>query len=102
MSITAIERLKKDSRDGIIKKKFYIACEEDDSNLVKEFLKEQLIDPCEMGYKLLRYAIEKKCVKIVDAMLESEFFSNFPKDTKYALKVASTLGDSGFAMYMLK
>ena len=77
MSITASERLRKDLNEKIVEKKFYIACEEDDSNLVKEFLGEKSINPCDMGYKLLRYAIGKKCVKIVDTILESEFFNNF-------------------------
>lgn len=102
MSMTATKEMKNGSLNGIVEKKFYIACEEDDSKLVKEFLGERAIDPCDMGYKLLRYAIGKKCVKIVDTMLESEFFNNFPDDTKYSLKVASKLGDTGFAMYMLK
>lgn len=102
MSITAAKESKNDLNSKIVEKKFYIACEEDDSNLVKEFLGEKSINPCDMGYKLLRYAIGKKCVKIVDTMLESEFFNNFPDDTKYSLKVASKLGDTGFAMYMLK
>lgn len=102
MSITTNETLKNDLESKIIKQKFYIACEEDDSSLVKEFLTMKVINPCEMGYKLLRYAIEKKAVKIVDAILESEFFSDFANDTKYALKVASKIGDSDFAIHMLK
>lgn len=102
MNMTTMELLKNDFENKIIKQKFYIACEEDDSSIVKQFLNMKVINPCEMGYKLLRYAIEKKSVKIVDAILESDFFSDFSSDTKYALKVASTLGDSDFAIYMLK
>ena len=102
MSITATKEVKDDFVDKIVEKKFYIACEEDDSKLVKEFLSDKVINPCDMGYKFLRYAIGKKCEKIVDTMLESDFFNNFPEDTKYSLKIASKLGDTGFAMYMLK
>jgi len=98
MSIMA---LRNGSVSEIIKTKFYIACEEDDSKVVKEFLKEKVIDPCEMGYKLLRYAIDNKCEKIVETMVDSEFFSNLPDDTRFSLKIASKTGDSEFAMYML-
>lgn len=85
-----------------LKEKFVLACKNDDSKTVKEYLDCGLINPCENGYKLLRYAIEMKSKKIVTEIINSHFFANIPKDNKYAIQMAAYNGDFEFAMNMLR
>jgi len=85
-----------------LKEKFVLACKNDDNKTVKEYLDYGLINPCENGYKLLRYAIEMKSKKIVAEIINSHFFANIPKDNKYAIQMAAYNGDFEFAMKMLR
>lgn len=91
----------KEADEHKLKEIFYIACRYDDCYIIKKYIEMQLIDPCENGFSLLKYAIEKRCVKIVAEILNSNFFINLPMDTKAAIQVAANTGDSGFALYML-
>ena len=80
---------------------FYMACRYDNCNIIKNYIATKKINPRANGFYLLKHAIEKKCVKIVDEILNSDFFLDIPNDTKVAVKMAAKMGDSGFAMYML-
>ena len=98
---TLVNESIKEANDRKLKEIFYLACKYDDSDTIKRYIDMQLINPCENGYLLLKYAIERKCLRIVEVILNSNLFINLPRDTKAAIRFASTIGDSSFALHML-
>lgn len=102
MNIAFKENLTDEVNTSKIINLFKIACDYDDSDIIKKYLNEKILNPCDNEYELLKYAVMKKCKKIVDEIVDSTLFFEVPNDTKFAIRNATIIGDYQFVGYMLK